>query len=138
MIFLDASVLLAAEDVDDQNHPGSAALLKTGALATLDLAVYEVTNVAEVRWRDPQTCQRLRQRVCAIAEFGTLVRVDGALAERAAELARQHRLSAYDAGYVAGAERVGAPLASCDRRDLVSRGLAHAPHELLASELADK
>lgn len=130
MIFLDASVLLAAEDVDDPNHVAAAALLVGGALGTLELAAYEVTNVAETRWRDPQAGQRLRQRVWAIAELGTLLRVDRALSERAAELSRQHSLSAYDAAYVAAAERVGAPLASCDERDLVSRALAQLPHEL--------
>jgi predicted nucleic acid-binding protein len=133
LIFLDASVLLAAEDLDDANQPAAAALLRTGALGTLELAAYEVTNVADVRWRDPNAGQRLRERVWAIGELGALVRVDRALAERTAELSRQHALSAYDAAYVAGAERIGAPLASCDERDLVSRGLAQLPRELLRS-----
>ena len=132
MMFLDASVLLAAEDVDDANHEASAALLKTGALSTLDLAVYEVTNVAELRWGDVAASLRLRKRVWAIAELGTLVRADEPLAERAAQIARQHGLSAYDSAYVAGAERLGVPLASCDERDLVSRGLARLPGDLLS------
>lgn len=131
MIFLDASVLLAAEDLDDPSHPAAAALLKTGALGTLELAAYEVTNIAEVRWRDLGASRRLRDRVWAIGEFGALVRVDRMLGERTAEVSREHGLSAYDAAYVAGAERVGAPLASCDERDLVSRGLAKLPRELL-------
>jgi len=126
-------VLLAAEDSDDPHQPAAAALLRTGTLATLELAAYEVTNVADVRWRDAPAGHRLRARVWAIAEFGALVRVDRALAERAAELARAHSLSGYDAAYVAGAERIGAPLASCDERDLVSRGLAQLPHELISS-----
>ena len=53
MIFLDASVLLAAEDCEDANHRPAAALLRGGALATLELAAYEVTNVADAprsRW----------------------------------------------------------------------------------------
>jgi predicted nucleic acid-binding protein len=132
LTFLDASILLAAEDLDDANHDASAALLKTGALSTLDLAIYEITNVAELRWRDPAASLRLRERVWAIAELGTLVRVDQPLADRAAELVRQHDLSAYDAAYVAGAERLGVPLASCDQRDLISRGLARAPADLLS------
>lgn len=131
MIFLDASVLLAVEDLDDRNHQAACALLRTGALGTLELAAYELTNVAEMRWRDPAAGRRLRERVWAIAELGALVRVDRALAERAAELSRENVISAYDAAYVAGAERIGAPLASCDERDLVSHGLANLPHELL-------
>jgi predicted nucleic acid-binding protein len=132
LTFLDASILLAAEDLDDAHHDASAALLKTGALSTLDLAIYEITNVAELRWRDRTASLRLRERVWAIAELGILVRVDQPLADRAAELARHHDLSAYDAAYVAGAERLGVPLASCDQRDLISRGLARAPADLLS------
>lgn len=132
MIFLDASVLLAAEDLDDAHHRPATALLRSGALATLELAAYEVTNVAEVRWGDPEASRRLRQRIWAIAELGVLVRADRTLGERAAEIARRDALSAYDAAYVAGAERVGAPLASCDERDLVSRGLAQLPSHLIS------
>jgi predicted nucleic acid-binding protein len=133
LTFLDASVLLAAEDLDDANHIASAALVGTGAVSTLDLAIYEITNVAELRWRDPAASIRLRERVWAIAELGVLVRVDQPLAERAAQIAREHELSAYDAAYVAGAERLGVPLASCDQRDLISRGLARAPADLLSN-----
>lgn len=50
---LDASVLLACEDPDDDHHEHAVRLL-TGPdpLATLDLAYYEVTNVAVRVWRD--------------------------------------------------------------------------------------
>lgn len=132
MIFLDASVLLAAEDLDDANHMASAALLRRGDLGTLDLAVYEVVNVSESSWHDPHAGERLRARVWAIADLGTLIRIDLTLAQRAASLAREHAISGYDAAYVAAAERLGVPLASCDERDLVSRGLAYLPRELLA------
>ena len=131
MIFLDASVLLAVEDLDDANHEAASDLLRTGALATLDLAVYELTNVAELRWRDPEAGARLRERVWAIAELGALVRVDRELADHVAALVARHAISAYDAAYVAAAERLGAPLASCDERDLVSRALARLPRDLL-------
>ena len=131
MIFLDASVLLAAEDTDDPHHLAASALLKTGSIATIDLALYETTNVAEVRWHDPEASWRLQQRIWAIAELGTLIRVDQTLAERVAALVRAHNLSAYDSAYLAGAERVGATLASCDERDLVGPGLARTPAELI-------
>ena len=131
MIFLDASVLLAAEDLDDSNHGAATTLLRSGALATLDLAAYELTNVAELRWSDPEAGARLRERVWAIAELGALVRFDRELADHAAALVARHAISAYDAAYVAGAQRFGAPLASCDERDLVSRGLARLPRDLL-------
>ena len=119
MIFLDASVLLAAEDSDDSNHPAAAALLRTGALRTLELAVYELTKIAEVRWRDPQAGSRLRERVWAIAELGVLLRVDRELAERTAELSRGHNVSVYDAAYVASAK------ATCKRHP--DGGTLHRP-----------
>lgn len=130
MIFLDASVLLAAEDVDDSEHHASLALLRSGDLATLDLALYETTNVALARWHDPEAAARLAKRVWAIAEFGTLVRVDNQLGDDVAQLAIDHTLSAYDAGYVAAARSLGVVLASCDERDLVQSGLAQLPSTL--------
>lgn len=133
MIFLDASVLLAAEDTDDPQHPASLALLRTGELATIDLALYETTNVAMTRWGDHAAANRLRQRIWTIAELGTLVRVDPQLAQDIAQLAGDHGLSGYDAAYVAGSRRLGVTLASCDQRDLVSAGLAQLPSMITAT-----
>jgi predicted nucleic acid-binding protein len=128
---LDASVLLAAEDADDAHHIDARRLLQSGqALATLDLAAYEVTNVAETRWHDPAASERLRERVWLIARYGLLVRVDRALLDAATQIARTHELSAYDAAYVAAARHIGWPLASCDERDLVRPGLALPPRDL--------
>jgi predicted nucleic acid-binding protein len=127
VIFLDASVLLAAEDLDDPEHLASLALLRSGDLATLDLALYETTNVAITRWNDPDAATRLAQRVWMIARFGTLVRVDRDLGADIARLATDHALSTYDAGYVAAARKLGIQLASCDQRDLVGTGFAHLP-----------
>src|ERR1017187_5410329 len=51
--FLDASILLAGEDPDDEHHGDARRLLEGGdPLATLDLAFSEVTNVAVRSWRD--------------------------------------------------------------------------------------
>jgi predicted nucleic acid-binding protein len=131
VIVLDASVLLAAEDADDAHHDDARRLLESGvALATIDLAAYEVTNVAEVRWRDPAASGRLRDRIWLIATYGQLVRVDRDLADAAAELSRAHAISEYDGAYVAAARSIAAPLASCDERDLVGRGLAVLPSGL--------
>jgi predicted nucleic acid-binding protein len=132
VIFLDASVLLAAEDSDDAQHQAATALLRTGALATLDLALYETTNVAITRWRDPKAAKRLLQRIWMIAELGTLVRVDADLSDKITQFAVDKNLSAYDAGYLAGAQRLGVTLASCDERDLVNPGLAQLPATLIA------
>ena len=127
---LDASVLLAAEDTEDQNHSAAIRLLGCDdPLATLDLAFYEVTNVAVAAWKDQSAANRLRQTVAALAEDGGLVRADLDLAAEAATLAAEHHISVYDSAYVAATQRRGAQLVSCDVRDLVSRGLAVLPSE---------
>jgi predicted nucleic acid-binding protein len=132
VILVDASVLLAAEDRDDRNHSDASSLLRsTEPLATLDLAFYEVTNVADVVWQDPIAGARIRRRVSLIAADGGLVRVDDSLADHAAALAAEFAISAYDGAYVAAARLLGATLASCDVRDLVGNGLAELPAQLV-------
>ncbi len=128
--FVDASVLLAREDADDDQHEAARQLLAGDAtLATLDLAFYQVGNVAVRAWRDGQAAGRLQGLVDAIAADGGLVRVDEALIAHAVRIAETQGLSVYDAGYVAGAARAGAQLVSCDLRDLVSRDLAVTPRQ---------
>lgn len=114
----------------DPNH-GDARKLLAGAepLATVDLAFYEVTDVAIRAWHDPAAARRLQGVVSALEDDGGLVRCDESLLAAAAELATKHGLSAYDAAYVAAAARIGARLVSCDLRDLVSPGLALSPGE---------
>jgi predicted nucleic acid-binding protein len=64
--FVDASVLLATEDAEDENYEDSVWLLEAKErIATLDLAYYEVSNVAVKAWRDEAAAQRLRERVSA-------------------------------------------------------------------------
>lgn len=105
---LDASVLLAAEDSDDANHDAARALLESSdTLATLDLAYYEVTNVAITAWGDSSAARRLRDRIAAIADDGGVVRADPSRVTAAAELALEHSLSAYDASYVVAAGTAG-------------------------------
>jgi predicted nucleic acid-binding protein len=125
---LDASILLASEDPDDEHHDDSRRLLAGGdPLATLDLAFYEVTNVAIRSWRDQPSARRLQSRVTAVADDAGLVRVDAHLLEDAGAIADEHGISVYDAAYVAAARAVSGRLVSCDVRDLVSRGLAVLP-----------
>lgn len=125
---LDASVLLAALDAEDAQHAAARQILSGEAtLATLDLAYYEVGNVAARAWRDLAAAERLTGLVDVIASDGGLVRVDAELIADAARIADREGLTVYDASYVAAATRVGARLVSCDQRDLVSRGLALTP-----------
>ena len=126
----DASVLLAREDVDDVHHHDARRLLGGAEpVASLDLAFYEVTNVAVRAWQDPSAARRLRGVVRALEQDGGLVRCDEALLAAAAEIAEDRDLSAYDAAYIAAAATIGARLVSCDVRDLVSSGLALLPGE---------
>jgi predicted nucleic acid-binding protein len=129
---LDASVLLADEDLSDEHHDAARRLLRSpDPLATLDLAFYEVTNVAVRSWRDPSAALRLGERVAAVADDGGLIRADPLLLATATAIAEEHGISVYDAAYVAGARVANGRLVSCDQRDLVSRGLALLPGEVL-------
>ena len=138
-LLADASVLLVREDVDDPHHEVARALLEgSEPVATLDLAYYEVTNVAIRAWDDSSAAGRLRETVAALADDGGLVRADEALVARAAELTARHALSAYDAAYVAAASVIDARLVSCDVRDLVSAGLALSPTAALACHAPER
>lgn len=130
--FVDASVLLASEDPDDAHHePASALLEGADPLATLDLAFYEVVNVAVRAWRDLRAADRLRERVVAVAGDGGLIRADAPLLGTASLIAEEHGISVYDAAYVAAARHSACPLVSCDVRDLVARRLARLPGDAL-------
>jgi len=134
--FADASVLLASEDPDDVNHGDAKRLLEGGnPVATLDLAFYEVTNVAVRSWRDHAAAHRLRERVVAVADDGGLVRVEASLLAGAALIAEEHGISAYDASYVAAARTLDGQLVSCDLRDLVSQGLARLPGDAVSGQV---
>jgi predicted nucleic acid-binding protein len=128
-LLLDASVILAAFDRDDSLHGPARAILSASAvtLATLDLARYEVTNVAIRAWRAPKLVSPLLEAIERIANDGGVLLSTNALLASAAQLAEEHALSAYDAAYVAAATQTGGMLVSCDIRDLVRKGLASAP-----------
>ncbi|MGC1165153.1 MAG: type II toxin-antitoxin system VapC family toxin [Solirubrobacterales bacterium] len=127
-LLLDASVVLAAFDPDDAHHAPATALLGASAtLATLDLARYEVANVAVRAWRKPSVVAPLLAVLERIADDGGVIFSTGALMTRAAELAERHSISVYDAAYVAAVGEGDRSLVSCDERDLVSKGLAALP-----------
>jgi len=128
-LLLDASVLLAAFDAEDDHHEPARALLEDEAatLATLDLARYEVANVAVRAWRSPESVAPLLAVVEKLAGDGGVLASTDTLLARAAELAEHHTISVYDAAYAAAAGDAGHRLVSCDKRDLVSKGLATLP-----------
>jgi predicted nucleic acid-binding protein len=128
-LLLDASVVLAAFDRDDALHGPARALLSDSAvtLATLDLARYEVTNVAIRAWRAPKLVSPLLEAIERISNDGGVLLSTNTLLAGAAQLAEEHVLSAYAAAYLAAATQTGGALVSCDIRDLVSKGLASSP-----------
>ncbi len=130
-LLLDASVLLAAFDPEDNHHESARALLEDeeATLATLDLARYEVANVAVRAWRAPESVAPLLAAIERLAGDGGVLVSTGSLLTQAAELAERHTISVYDAAYAAAADAAGHCLVSCDERDLVSKNLATLPGE---------
>jgi predicted nucleic acid-binding protein len=128
-LLLDASVILAAFDSDDELHAPCQRLLTDPdvTLATLDLARYEVANVAVRAWREPELVAPLLEAVDRISADGGVIPSTTALLGRAAMVADEHTISVYDAAYVAAADQAGAALVSGDARDLVGKGLARGP-----------
>lgn len=133
-LLLDASVLLAAFDSEDDHHEFARALLEDedATLATLDLARYEVANVAVRAWRAPESVAPLLAVIERIADDGGVLFSTDTLLTRAAEIAERHSISVYDAAYAAAAGEGGHRLVSCDERDLVSKNLAALPATALS------
>jgi predicted nucleic acid-binding protein len=134
-LLLDASVILAAFDSDDALYRPSQRLLADPevTLETLDLARYEVANVAVRGWSEPSRVAPLLEAIDRIAGDGGVMPSTTALLSRAAKLAEEHTISVYDAAYVAAADQAGATLVSCDIRDLVGKGLATSPASALST-----
>jgi predicted nucleic acid-binding protein len=133
-LLLDASVWLAALDSDDAHHDAAHAIVASAGgdaspLAALDLTLYEVANVAVLRWRSPETAERLVELI-ELTCPATLARAGGELVRAAAQVAAAHGITAYDAAYVAAAQRHGWTLVSADLSDLVRPGLAVAPEDV--------
>ena len=128
-LLLDASAILAAFDPDDRHHEAAAALLADDSvtLVTLDLARYEVANVAVRAWNAPEAVAPLLAAIERVADDGGVIASTNALLTRAVELAERHTISVYDAAYVAAVGEAERELVSCDARDLVSKGLAVLP-----------
>jgi predicted nucleic acid-binding protein len=128
VLLLDASIWIAAAAPAGSWYAAAGALVRNpaGPLAALDLTMYEIANVVGVREGESESAQTLIKVLRRRCEQ-RIVGVDLDLLELALEIASEHRLSAYDAAYVAAARRTGSQLVSLDVRDLVSKGLAITP-----------
>lgn len=128
MHLIDAGVWVAIADPNDRYHAAAHAIVAEieQPLAVLDLTLYEVANVMgpkKGQLREGRFLSRLIEKRCG----ENLIAVDSELIESAMEIAVEHKLTAYDAAYVAAARRYGWTLVSTDIADLVSKGLAVAP-----------
>ena len=128
MHLIDASVWVAIADPGDRYHSAAQELVAAvhEPLAALDLTLYEVANAMGPRRGRPREGRFLLQLIERRCE-GNLLAADAGLMESALEVAAEHRLTAYDAAYVAAARRHDWTLVSADLADLVSKGLAVAP-----------
>jgi predicted nucleic acid-binding protein len=131
----DSGVWLSSLDQDDRYHEASSRLIDGSAasgrsLGALDLTLYEVANVAAVSWRsadDAATAVELVRRSTA----GTIIPWNSQMLGLAVDLTAQHRLSVYDAAYVATAQALGWTLVSTGLKDLVKPGFAVAPDQVV-------
>ncbi|MFL5832446.1 MAG: type II toxin-antitoxin system VapC family toxin [Solirubrobacterales bacterium] len=127
MFLVDASVWVAAVTPQHPQHVQAEQFLRVGPpLMVLDLTLYEVANVIARKYGEPDVARRLVQGLFRGSASPPL-QADVSLFEDGLDLMSEHRLTAYDAAYVAAARRNGWQLVSLDVRDLVSRGLAVTP-----------
>jgi predicted nucleic acid-binding protein len=132
-LLLDATVWVASTDVGDVDHEPASTLVQRAAdknidLAALDLTLYEVANVAVLKWKSPtQAAELVRLVVTACGE--RVQRVDQELLREAGAVAADRRITVYDAAYVAASRRRGSQLVSADIADLVRPGFAITPAE---------
>lgn len=131
MLLVDASVWVALAAPEEKYARAAEDLFDSeGQTAALDLTLLEVVNVFAARRREPERAAWLADAI--VRRCGErLVRVDLTLLTSAAQIAAEHGISAYDAAYVAAAQRRGWQLISIDHRDLVSKGLAVTPDAAL-------
>ena len=128
MLLIDASVWVSLVERDSPHREAAASLVRNGAglLGALDLTLYEIGNAVGVKQGDAIEAGRVIRLLLRCCRDRVLA-IDAELLDSALHLAAEHGLTAYDAAYVAAAQRNGWTLVSADIRDLVSKGLAVAP-----------
>jgi predicted nucleic acid-binding protein len=125
---LDASVWHECKEVDSPHYDACRALAVDPdyAVATMGFALLEVSNSLGARdgraAEAVDMCRLITER-CGRA----IIEPDPMLMRMALPIAIEHGITAYDASYVAAAEREGWTLVSLDLKDLVSKGLAITP-----------
>ena len=129
MAIVDASVAVALANADEKEHARCWAWFE-GTRREDELISAPVILLAEVAaalsrgMGDRALARRVAQQWARL-DLIALVPVTMALAERAAEIAAEHRIRGCDAVYVALADLSGEPLVTLDRQQL-ERGAAVA------------
>jgi predicted nucleic acid-binding protein len=128
VLLLDAGVWVALGEPESEHHSPARGLVREVAtpLAALDLTLYEVADVVGARKGRHEDAARIVRLLLTRCRHDPLT-VDADLLAATLRVAAQYRLTAYDAAYVAAAERHEWTLVSTDVRDLVSKGLAITP-----------
>jgi predicted nucleic acid-binding protein len=127
VFLLDASVWAALALPDDEYHSAAESLVGSGEqLMALDLTLFEVNNVVAFKASKPQRARRLSALIVKRCGNRVLM-MDLDLHDAAIDAVVEYGLTAYDAAYVAAAQRNGWTLVSADIAGLVSKGLAVTP-----------
>ncbi len=122
MAVIDASVYIALVNAHEREHSRCWAWFEQ-ARAADELVVAPVILLAEVAaalsrgMGDPTLAHRVVQQLVR-SEVIELVQITMAMAERAAEIAAEHRIRGCDAVYVALAEQLDDCLVTLDRQQL--------------------
>lgn len=132
-LLLDAGVWIGAADTSDPFHASARAIVLDfdRRIATLDLTMHEVANVLGVRKESAREARHVLELMMRRCRPDGPLAADPGLLDLAVSIAGEHRLTSYDAAYVAAATSNGWTLVSSDIADLVSRGLAVTPDAAL-------
>ena len=127
-LLLDASVWIGARQPESPYYEECRVLVVDPAypVAALDLTMHEVANALgarDDRAEEAVDMCRLIDGRCG----DSIVCADPMLIRSALRFAGDHRLTAYDAAYVAACHREDWKLVSLDVKHLVSKGLAVTP-----------
>ncbi len=122
MAVIDASVYVALVNAHEREHSSSWAWFEQ-ARAADDSVVAPVILLAEVAsalsrgMGNPTLAHRVAQQL-ARSEVIELIQITMPIAERAAEIAAEHRIRGCDAVYVALADQLSDTLVTLDRQQL--------------------
>lgn len=121
---VDASVFLRSVFADEEGHAQALAVMKDHAFGILELVaptllLYEVANGILLSLRGKRPARSLSKENAAriLANFQRLrIRTEAVDPEKLIQVGQVHQCTAYDAAYLALAEREGLPLITGDKR----------------------